>query len=98
MSNEQARIITKSQWEEYQQLKNEEVNTGSYWSFIEKYYTNYDSADEICESNDFSLWVEGERDFNYNENAIEEMIENEVSVFEQALRQYVKEKRGYVHD
>ena len=94
MSNEQARLITKSQWEEYKRLK----NTGTYWSFIEKYHTNYDSADEICESNDFSLWVEGERDFNYNENAIEEMIKNEVSVFEKALRQYVKEKRGYAHD
>lgn len=94
MSNEQARIITKSQWEEYKRLK----NTGTYWSFIEKYYTNYDSADEICESNDFSLWVEGERDFNYNENSIEEMIKNEVNVFEKALRQYVKEKRGYAND
>lgn len=79
-------------------MSNEEINTGSYWSFIEKYYPKYDSSEAICESNDFSLWIEGERDFNYNEDEIEDLIENEVNIFETSLREYIKEKRGYAHD
>lgn len=73
----------------------EEINTGSYWSFIEEYYPNYDSSDDICESNDFSLWVEGERESELDDKVVELLIKNEVKVFETALRNYIKIKRGY---
>lgn len=73
----------------------EEINTGSYWSFIEEYHPNYDSSDEICKSNDFSLWIEGERESGADDDVIEYLIKNEVEVFEKALRNYIKFKRGY---
>lgn len=75
----------------------EEINTGSYWSFIEENYPNYDSSDEICKSNDFSLWIEGEReDGDFTEDFVIEIhIQNELKVFEKALRNYIKIKRGY---
>lgn len=71
----------------------DEVNTGTYWAFIEKYYPNYDSADEIALSGDFSLWVENERD--YLPDSVENCIKNEVSIFEKALRNYIKQMKGY---
>lgn len=73
----------------------EEINTGSYWGFIEENYPNYDSSDEICKSNDFSLWIEGERESGADDDVIECLIKNEVEVFEKALRNYIKIKRGY---
>ena len=73
----------------------EEINTGSYWGFIEENYPNYDSSDEICRSNDFSLWIEGERESGLEDDAIECLIKNEVEVFEKALRNYIKFKIGY---
>lgn len=72
----------------------EEINTGSYWGFIEENYPNYDSSDEICRSNDFSLWIEGETEDGLDDDAIECLIKNEVEVFEKALRNYIKIKRG----
>ncbi len=65
-----------------------EVNTGSYWKFIEAYYPNYDSSDEICDSNDFSLWLECER--ANPPMGLENCIKNEVVIFEKALRNYIK--------
>lgn len=70
-----------------------EVNTGSYWAFIDAYYPNYDSSDEIAVSGDFSLWVEGERDEPPAD--IEQAIKNEVNIFEKALRNYIKRMKGY---
>lgn len=71
----------------------DEVNTGTYWAFIEAYYPEYDSADEIALSGDFSLWAENERD--YLPDSVENCIKNEVSIFEKALRNYIKQKKGY---
>lgn len=65
-----------------------EVNTGSYWKFIEVYYPNYDSSDEICDSNDFSRWVEDMR--AEPPMGLEDCIKNEVAVFEKALRNYIE--------
>lgn len=65
-----------------------EINTGSYWKFIEAYYPNYDSSDEICDSNDFSQWVEDER--TEPPMGLEDCIKNELAVFEKALRNYIK--------
>lgn len=73
-----------------------EINTGSYWAFIEAYYPNYDSADEIADSGDFSLWVEGERD-NLPMD-LEDCIQNEVNIFEKALRNYIKQMKGYKNE
>jgi hypothetical protein len=61
----------------------EEINTGSYWGFIEENYPNYDSSDEICRSNDFSLWIEGERESGLEDDAIEYLIKNEKNLLSQ---------------
>lgn len=68
-----------------------EINTGSYWDFIEAYHPLYDSADEIALSGDFSLWAENERD--YLPDSVENCVKNEVNIFEKALRNYIKQMK-----
>lgn len=73
----------------------EDINTGTYWPFIEENYPNYDSSDEVALSNDFSLWIENERDTLPEGYTYEELIANEVEVFKTALEEYIRKQKSH---
>lgn len=69
-------------------------NTGLYWEFIEENFEGYDSSEKIALSNDFSLWLEGERDSLPEGLTVSELIDNEVEIFRDALVSYIRKQTG----
>lgn len=70
-----------------------ENNTGLYWEFIEQNFPNYTSSDKISISNDFSLWIENEKDELPEGWTIQELINNEVDIFRTALIEYITKQK-----
>lgn len=69
-------------------------NTGLYWDFIEANFEGYDSSEKIALSNDFSLWLEGERDSLPDGLTISELVDNEVEIFRDSLLSYIRKQTG----
>lgn len=59
------------------------------WGFVERYYPNYSSCDEILMNNDLSKIVE--EDENADESIQQKMHESNAYVFEKAIKGYLEE-------
>lgn len=76
-------------------MKTSENNNQNYWSFIENYYPNYHSCDDILLSDILSRKLNGQEICEENEEMIKdwnvkaELLELDQKIFSKALENYL---------